>query len=669
MARDHSVSNKLSPKLSQGNNPGTHSQRFHGKNHRVVQFEPFCLLSPSDGSLKRAAEMVESASLNRFKVCVVTVVSKDTIDESIKDQIAHSILARNSHDEDSTSKRKQRHNSATSDGDTRGSLEKESSSSHQVEDYENQVIGHIDSKNDIIVLNLTSMFEVDKLDSIIKNSTRDLFGSQPDIDMLKSSKLLDIWPLLNQNLIKTLLILLTMSHIIVFYNPELAIDHNLILTLKILENMRLKSQNRLLDLLETIASKHTFPQQWIRQGRISCPRALFVCGTNNIDFDIKQNEFANIKRSLEDQIYRLLKKANLIFRLPCSGPVQQTNLLSLPPRDDFVFILTSNRSQALPFRSKIPPSTKKSQEEDFYNKLFRSFTLTDNKNLSNSSHENYRDNTGLQNVQERTTKFNMPFQNKLRRFLLKHVSEIQASSQSDSDNKQNSSGKQTNNSIILPRYDDFFTVLLRLKCLLLPATQVDEETSDQFSHHAIKWSLPDERRFVDIFDSVNTDELFSKSHCHKTRLAAYDFYVREMQVNQPTNKVHENSLNSARKLYLNHARGPACDSNFQILIEQCNQYWRNIIYAKPPLDEMRKDGAAKSNRSARTRTSEPSPALNNTHATKDEIRSRTGLSINRRANGVNMTTSCECGRQSTFMIVPVDRKKKLERVDIFKNND
>lgn len=668
MARNHSVSTKSSQKSPQSNNTGVHSQRFHGKNHRVIQFEPFCLLSPSDGSLKRAAEMVESVSLNRFKVCVVSIVSKDAIDKSVKEQIAHSILARSNHDENTCGKRKQRHNSATSDGDmVTGSLDNETSSSNLIGDYENQVIGQIDSKNDVIVLNLTSMFETDQLGSIIQQkSTKDLFDPQPDIAMFKNSKLLDVWPLLNQNLIKILLILLTMSHIVVFYNPELAIDYNLILTLKILENMRLKSQNRLLDLLETIASKHTFPQQWIRQGRVSCPRALFVCGTNNLDFDIKQNEFANVKRSLEDQIHRLLKKTNLIFRPPTSGATQQTTLLSLPPRDDFVFILVPNEGQLSSTRSKILPNTKKSQEVDFYSKLFKSFTLNDKKNISDNSLEN----TSFQNIQdEASIKFNMSIQNKLRRFLLRHISDIQAASHIDSDGKQNSSSKLSSNSIFLPRYDDFFSVLLRLKCLLMPATQVGEETSDQFSHHAIKWSLPDERRFVDIFDSVNTDELFSKRHCQKTRIAAYDFYVREMQIAQPTAKAHETSLDSARKLYLNHARGSACDPNLQILIEQCNQYWQNIIYTKFTSDETKKDSSTKSNRLARARSSETAPASNNANTTKEEVRGRTGLSINRRANGINMTASCECGRQSTFMIVPVDRKKKLERVDIYKNND
>lgn len=668
MARDHSVSNKPSQKPSQGNNSGSNSQRFHGKNHRVIHFEPFCLLSPSDESLKKTAEMVESASLNRFKVCVVSIISKDAIDESVKDQIAHSLLAKNIHDETNRGKRKQRHNSSVSDGDINGSFENELPPSNLINDYENQVIGQIDTRNDVIVLNLTSMYETNKLETVIqRDSSRDsvdLSKHQAEREP-KNSKLLDKWPFLNQNLIKTLLILITMSHIVIFYNPELAIDYNLILTLKILENMRIKSQNRLLDLLETIASKHTFPQQWVRQGRISCPRVLFVCGTSNLEFDIKQKEFANVKRGLEDQIYRLLKRANLIFRPPNSGPVQQTNLLSLPPRDDFVFILPTEENQSLPTTSRISTTTERSKEEDFYSKLLKSFTIGDRKCLSDNDHVASIDKNSPQRSQEAlgqtACKFNASIQNKLRRFLLRHVSDIQASSQVESENKQNSTSKQSVNSVFMPRYDDFFTVLLRLKCLLLPATQVDEETSDQFSHHAIKWSLPDERRFVDILDLVNADELFSKRHCHKTRLAAYEFYVREMQVTQPSAKAHEHSLDSARKLYLNHARGPACDINFQLLIEQCNQYWQNSIYTKLSSDETRKDGNAKFNRLARTKSSEPSA--------KDESRGRTSLSINRRANGINMTALCECGRQSSFMIVPVDRKKKLERVDIYKNND
>lgn len=708
MTRDHSTSSSSQRVM---NKPTSNQQQHYHHHHhhhqtKVIQFKPFYLFSHDDRSLKQAVELVESAALNRFRVCVVSIIGKDSLDESVKDYLIQSLFAGGANGNISNSnniKRRQKNKNQKSQTEPKTSEDQSSrdcptttnltndSEDLPLENYENQVVGRVDSGHGVIILNLTSFLETEKLCSLeqIIDGLND--EHQQEVQPILS----DAWPKWNQNLIKTMLILLVLSHVVVFYNPEPSIDYSLIQIFKILEALRLKSQTRITDVLETIASKQMFPSQWIRQGRVSCPRALFVCDTTYLDVPMLQNDVLSLKRDLEDQIYKLLKKTDIV-----PGTLNSLNsapLFCLPERDDFVFIVTRQDLQHGYNTSRFDragvEAIKKTTKEDLFAELLGSLEIS--KTSTKIDVEDFLDDSQPADVaqvpgvteecqsesQPSSAKANYPLHNRFRKFLHKHISNIQATAQSDLDNKHHHGPIRQVNSL-LPRYDDFFTVLSCMKNLFFPQPDCTEEEgtpgaemSRQTTRKPNCWSEPDERRFVDIYDMMNTDELFSELHCYKTRLAAFDFYLRDFQTTCPTLAVHENSQEAARKLYLNHARGSACLGQLNQLSEQCQRHWQSLSHSKHHGDDFKKrlfkgsnvsrpSSSAVGAKSSVLRSDSISP---NEQATNTKCKSN--LTILRRGNGIKMSTCCDCGRRSNYMITPIDRKKKLDRVDIHQVND
>lgn len=698
MTRDHPT-NPTSQRVI--NKPTSNHHNYHHPHPtKVIQFKPFCLFSQDDNSLKQAVDLVESASLNRFRVCVVSVISKDSLDESVKDYLIQSLFSSNANSTSSdtignNNKRKQKIKSNKSstevkvsedkllkDRSTVTNLTNDCRDSTLDDDFENQVVGRVDSNNGVIVLNLTSFLETDKLCSLKQL----VAGLGDDYQQGEQPILSDSWPKWNQNLIKTMLILLIVSHVIVFYNTEPSVDYSLIQVFKILETLRLKSQTRVTDLLESIASKQMFSSQWIRQGRVSCPRALFVCDTTYLNIPLAQNDVLSLKRDLEDQIYKLLKKTGIISNT--SNSLNSTSLFCLPERDDFVFVVTRQDLQygynTCRFDRVGIKLIKKQKKEDFYAEFFESLQIgklsgesdvVNCNDLQDASVSMTPEPSEESQSESRTSsaKANPTPQNRFRKFLYKHISNIQATAQAEYDNKHHY-GPTRQVNLLLPRYDDFFTVLTCLKNLLFPQPDCPE-TSEGISESICKpdcWSEPDERRFVDIYDLTNTEELFSELHCYKTRLAAFEFYLRDLQVACPTLSVHEHSREAAKKLYLNHARGSACSNQLKRLSEQCQHYWQNLDHSKFQGDDaksIRQFRGSNYSRSFAALASVPrsNSASPNGHAMNS--RTRPNLSILRRGNGIKMMTCCDCGNRSNYMITPVDRKKKLERVDIHRLNE
>lgn len=177
------------------------------------------------------------------------------------------------------------------------------------------------------------------------------------------------------------------------------------------------------------------------------------------------------------------------------------------------------------------------------------------------------------------------------------------------------------------------------------------------------WEQPDERRFIDIYDLLNTDKLFSELHCYKTRLAAFDFYLRHLPVPCQTVVAHEHSMEAAKKLYLNHARGFSSLSQLNKLCEQCQRHWQTLSHTKFHGDGANSAGPFRGANQPRSSSTSPNEQV----ATNSKA--KPNLTILRRGNGIKMMTCCDCGHRTNYMITPVDRKKKLERVDIHRLND
>lgn len=622
-----------------------------------LMFEPFQLFANDDISLKNAAAFVDKATLNKQKVVVVSVIGKEQIGVNIKKKIAELLVKR-------IGKKQQNCTLNTSKNvisiDGTETVVASENQHHQV-----QVGGLVDIESNLIVLHLSSFLDPSQLIQ--------LFDELKTISC-SSETICDNWPPWNQNLVKTLLILFLMSHMVIFYNPDLAFDFSCLHLLQTLDILRLKSKPRISELYGAIKTAQIFPQQWIREARVTCPRALFLCDGSQYELEI--NDIKSLETELEDQIYRLFKKCQLINRQnhllshSSSTKHQPSNLVNVPNRDNFVYILTQSDIKTLGIESKIQQTQKnevniKSRSSTRPSRMLAFLSQSEDLDSSVSANDELSldDESVFIDGSNSTTPPIVPERNvsesRLKNFLKKHIDQVSQGQQASNRTgratgsrsltprgPRSPSAQQVQSTVFLPRYDDFFKALLRLKNLMFPILEQTCQSMPISSGSVVaSWNSPDERRFIDIYDSFDTDRLFSQRHCFKARLAAFDLYTRGLSSTYDY-ATHEERLSSARQLYTNHARGVACSPNLDFLIEQCNEYW----------NEGRLQIKARGQRKLQQ--------------LKDEAISSNLMSIIRHLNGVKLITGCDCGRKVTFLITPSDKKtKKLERIEIEKISD
>lgn len=638
----------------------------------VIQFEPFYLFSPRNDSIDKAIELIENFSLSKYRVCVVSIISKCAINSSVKEHIISSLIG-----EKNEPALTEESSDLKSDNNVNLDLRKSGSTGPELSDgQEIQISGHIDTKSGLILMNLTSLLETNKLASLCDSLDRYFL---PGNDRTSG---FEVWPIWNQNLIKALLILFVMSHVIVFYHPQPCLDLNLVHILKILDAFRQRSQLRLTDLLEAVASKRMFSPHWIRQGRVSCPRALFVYDTTSSRIKLKPTDMIQAKRDLEDQIHRVMKRTNLAKRTASNRSTSAAStagsslsqksaaLLHLPEDDDFVFLLNDRDfmpGTVRPWNNSPRMEQEKSrphqQDEAFYEDLFRSLNLGGKDHIlseqmptaaCSATQDGSRTSGNQADATEVQTQ-SLKVKNRLKKFLNHHIVEIQTRAHDEQSN------------LNLPRYDDFFRVLTSLKSLLFPGDcdSSDDDTSS--------WLVPDERRFVDIYDQLDIDRLFSERHCSKTREAAFDFYRQSHKVGSVNQRSNTDARLSAIKLYNNHARGPAVKKNLALLLDQCNDFWKDFSSTKLPesgKSQNERNSAASTSHKLASKPglvkggrSNANKANSNSKATGDQV-----LLI-RKGNGLIINSNCDCGRSLSLSVVPLERKKKLERVTVTKVQD
>ena len=161
--------------------------------------------------------------------------------------------------------------------------------------------------------------------------------------VLESKGILSFWSSRRYEDARSLLALFHLSHILVCCSPGHTFDISYVHLFKSLDNLRNKIQPALADLLRTVPG---LPRDWTQQGRPCPPRVLFLfmsCpaslrgsrGLRDERKDAKPHKQPPIKRleySLEDQIYRILRKARIITN------VAANSLFAVPGKKEFVFM-------------------------------------------------------------------------------------------------------------------------------------------------------------------------------------------------------------------------------------------------------------------------------------------------------------------------------------------
>lgn len=588
---------------------------------RRPQPKPFYLFSSSGQSIKRAVSAAKKTpGLGKTKVCVVSIICKDKLNGTIRDKLVRSLLGKSYKQQSPTTITNEDDEGAAKDhGPDHFNPERESlpqaPSDLNVSLYETQVIGNIDCDSNLVVLSLNSILEADKLCQIVKPPEEiSNFLISPD------------WSLRSQNLIKTLHIMLSVSHVVVFYSPDLCFDHNLVQTLKILEVLRLKSQTRVTDLLETIEFRKYLPEKWIKQGRLCTPRSLFVFGTSDGGVNLKQSDVITTKRNLEDLIYMTLKKANIVHQAN-----QKHSPIFLPERDEFVFILSGGQSRSQVIKDSIPAhhhtEGHKNTLDSFYHELMNSLgyvedstmigsdQTSDARRQTNSSSSRYWKPINPPVSNEGLDKGLVYSLEKFKKFVQRHVSDIRSN--------LDQHGRHSN--FVLPNYENLLAVLANMADLFFPI--VEDELGLPSALQI--WRKPDERRFVDIHNLLNHEEAFSKSHCHQAREAAFAMFSDKLTAMPARNQTNLSKLlQPIMQSYLTQARGSASLTFRDLLEQDCRNHWDDTRDKK------------------------------STRPAKNKL-----FSVSRQPDEIILTSSCECGRKCSFKVHSKD-KRNLDGVYI-----
>ena len=177
---------------------------------------------------------------------------------------------------------------------------------------------------------------------------------------------------------RALLFIFSVSHLIVVSNPGSRFDINLVRLFRNLDAIRVKLQGSVCDVLKPIPG---VGKEWMYAGRPCSPRLLFVFEKNPLarfrdnangaadattpaappgfasnapqanpdDFDrvprrgVSTDAIKRLQHSMEDQIYRILRKARIITN------ISNNSLFAVPANDEFVYVMRHHENDGEAF--------------------------------------------------------------------------------------------------------------------------------------------------------------------------------------------------------------------------------------------------------------------------------------------------------------------------------
>ncbi|KAF8797116.1 Protein smg8 like protein [Argiope bruennichi] len=136
---------------------------------------------------------------------------------------------------------------------------------------------------------------------------------------LKVKSFLEVWSEIHYDFAKVLLMLFCMSHIIVVTHPRATFDLSYVYLFRALDTMRLKA----VPLFKELLAGSDISNDWLQNGRPCSPRVLFVFESSPLSESNtyimegrnkpkKPSPLKKLEHSLEDQIYRILRKSRVI---------------------------------------------------------------------------------------------------------------------------------------------------------------------------------------------------------------------------------------------------------------------------------------------------------------------------------------------------------------------
>jgi len=388
----------------------------------------------------------------------------------------------------------------------------------------------IDRERDIIFLHMRSCMDA----YVMAEKCKKLEES------MRGKGFLSLWSSKRYEHAKALLFLFQVSHILVCVQPGHTVDISYIHLFKSLDNLRNKLQGPVAKLIRDVPG---LAKEWINQGRLCSPRVLFLFlsaplslrgtrGLRDDRKDAKPHRNIPIKRlefSLEDQIYRILRKARIITN------IAGNSLFALPANQEFVFVETGNEG------TRMDPST------GILNSLYAAM------NGDTSDQFAYAGPFYSQQFTEE-----MKPKRSFARFLSEHINKAFEKGFYDNVNKYGSTGGTSLWEIpSLSHWTQVANLLYRFFTETLTSAEGHENS------HAM----------CDLRDDLEIETIFSELRCKKILPKALAVYEENLPAYYNL-EYHTAKLIQAMSVFSMQARGPASEKFAERLAESCQDIWR-----------------------------------------------------------------------------------------------
>ncbi|XP_014673337.1 PREDICTED: protein smg8-like isoform X2 [Priapulus caudatus] len=324
---------------------------------------------------------------------------------------------------------------------------------------------------------------------------------------------------------RALLFLFHISHVLLFVRPTCTFNMSIVRLFRTLDTIRQKVLPSLSDVLQATPG---VCKDWVNAGRLCSPRVLFLFENCNERIiadarkelsvrskyrSTKMAMYKKLQHSLEDQIYRILRKSRVITNISANS------LFAVPVNQEYVCVDVGGAKMAL------------DQETNLLRYLDGRCSPSGTPILNPANSE--------------------PPQS-LKSFLMPHISLALSHGFDD-----NVTRHPTPVHFELPTCQTWFDVANRLYKFFL-----EEQTEPRTRAH-----------FNSFRSMLEVEQRFSENRCAKVLPIATGTY-QEGLPSHYVKSVHETKLAQARRVFQHHARGPATSRFARQLSEECEKYWK-----------------------------------------------------------------------------------------------
>ncbi|CAL1288077.1 unnamed protein product [Larinioides sclopetarius] len=399
-----------------------------------------------------------------------------------------------------------------------------------------EVKGYYDVARRTIFLLTTGISDTQQLINQCKKMENDL----------KVKSFLEVWSEIHYDFAKVLLMLFCMSHIIVVTHPRATFDLSYVYLFRALDTMRLKAAPLFKELLTGIDVSN----DWLQNGRPCSPRVLFVFESSPLSESStyitegrskpkKPSPLKKLEHSLEDQIYRILRKSRVITN------VSGNSLFAVPANQEFVYIFSTSHyitDFVGFFLSQIRAHCLQAKESDATESKPKSKTNMLGINTSFLSDSGFPYES--LNANDNSHSFV--------KFLFQHIN--LALTKGFDDNV----GRYP-----VPAYFELASAHAWFEAVSKLTSILDEpkDNKSRGLHQTMKATL-------------DTDVKFSEGRCTKVLPLASAAYQDNLPTHY-TEDYHQTRLAHALHVFSIHARGPAVQRYAKQLKEDCERLWKN----------------------------------------------------------------------------------------------